>query len=168
MKQVMNADEIFDVAINIERKGKEFYEKLAQQVDNPKSKEIFIYLAEQEKEHESFFRQLKEKILGKKEFNTLYDYWEDQEKQEYLSYIAKSEIFPYMEKESVVTSLDNIKKILAYAIIVEKETILFYREILDAIHEKAPQMMEEKASLLALINEERKHVIQLNEMIRQL
>ena len=41
-----NADEVFEIAEQIERNGSEFYRKAAENMSNPKAKEFLNHLAE--------------------------------------------------------------------------------------------------------------------------
>jgi len=52
--------DIIDFAMKMELDGKAFYEKAAARAQRREVKEIFGYLAEEEKRHYSFFRSLKE------------------------------------------------------------------------------------------------------------
>ena len=54
-KDKYGLDELFFIAMKIEKDGEEFYRKMAKRTRDAKRREIFNYLAEQENEHSDAF-----------------------------------------------------------------------------------------------------------------
>ncbi len=67
--------EILKTAILLEKRGKAFYEKMAEQTDSPEARKIFTTMAEEEKAHVEFLSVqfanfIKEGKFSKPEYNT--------------------------------------------------------------------------------------------------
>jgi rubrerythrin len=62
MKVTFNAFEVFEIAEQIERNGTNFYIRAAELFDDPKTCQMFLNLAEWEKEHERTFARMKQQL----------------------------------------------------------------------------------------------------------
>ena len=112
-------------------------------------KKLFETLAQKELRHEKTFSELKE-ITGDEEPEG----WEDV--SQYLRAIVESAFF-LGEKKSL-TALESVKTIseaVDYALGFEKETLLYYLVIRDAVREK--EIVDE------IINEEQSHIMWLSK-----
>lgn len=114
-----NADEVFEMAIEIEVKGQEFYKKAAADVDNDEVKSILLDLAEIEVEHESTFKTMKSELSADEKGKTVFD--PDNEAAAYLKALADTKVF--YEKE---IDTKSIKEVMKAAITAEKDSIIFY------------------------------------------
>ena len=58
MTQKFSGSELLQMAIQLEKEGKEFYTAVMESVKDPKAKEIFQFLANEEVKHEEIFREM--------------------------------------------------------------------------------------------------------------
>ncbi|GAB6096585.1 ferritin family protein [Desulfatiferula olefinivorans] len=113
-----NADEIFEMAEQIERNGAAFYRKAAERVSG-EEKDFLIELAKMEDDHEVTFKSLRKDLLPQEKEATTFD--PDGEAPQYLKALADTRVF--FEKELDPT---NMVDILKAAIGAEKDSIVFY------------------------------------------
>ncbi|MGC9383997.1 MAG: ferritin family protein [Kosmotogaceae bacterium] len=147
---MIDIQELLGIALKVEGTGYSFYNKLAERTEGEK-KELFNRLAEQEREHGEIFR----KILGKIESDEKSNRFDD-EVAGYLKSLAEVSVF---SDNNVDNPPDNLDEAVHIAINVEKDSIVFYSELIDYI--------PEKSALERVINEEKKHLRDLlNEFKR--
>jgi len=150
-----NADEIFEMAEQIERNGANFYQSAADNISDDDKKEFLIKLANMEKQHEKSFAQLRKELSEKDKEKTVFD--PDNESAAYLKALADIRVF---YKKEIDTS--NIEEILKEAIIAEKDSIVFYLGMKDLL----PKSNADKIDLI--IKEEMKHVTALSNKLATL
>ncbi len=146
MSYDFNADDIFEIAEQLERNGAKFYNNAADSIANPASKAFLLKLADMEVEHEKTFHALRATLAGKEKDPTVFDPLD--EAVLYLKALADTRVF--FEKEISVISM---KEILKSAIEAEKDSIVFYLGIKDAVPEKSGRNKIE-----AIIKEEMGHI----------
>lgn len=151
-----NADDVFEMAEQMERNGAAFYHDAAGRTEETSAKDILLKLAQMEEQHEKTFSALRAQLSGQEQQSTVFD--PDGESIHYLRSIANTKVF--FEKEIDVTSLVEILK---SAIEAEKDAIVFYLGIKDSVPEN---MGRER--LDAIIKEEMGHVRLLsNELLKR-
>ena len=69
----VNADEIFEMAEQIERNGASFYRKAAESIDDPAGKKLLLNFAAMEDEHEKTFAALRKDLSEKEKTATTFD-----------------------------------------------------------------------------------------------
>lgn len=142
--------EVIEQAVQTERLGYQFYSSMAKKFENDAAfKRLFNTLAEKELHHEKIFSELKE-LSGDEEPEG----WE--EAAQYLRAIVESEFF--LGKDKSLTLLEHIEtadEAVNFAISFEKETLLYFYTIKEAVKEK--DVVDE------IINEERSHIMWLNK-----
>jgi rubrerythrin len=151
-----NADEVFEIAEQIERNGAEFYRKVAEKVTQNDKKKLLTDLAEMEDEHEQTFKTLRSQLSMDGKIQTTFD--PEGESERYLRALADTRVF--YEKE-VDTS--SIKEILKSAITAEKDSIVFYLGIKNVV----PTHLE-KQKLDDIIKEEMGHISLLSKELLEL
>ncbi|MEA3278987.1 MAG: ferritin family protein [Thermodesulfobacteriota bacterium] len=114
-----NADEIFEMAEQIERNGASFYRKSAEAITDPGAKKLLLDLAAMEDEHEKTFADLRKGLSEKEKAITAFD--PEDEAVLYLRALADTRVF--FEKKIDTSSM---KDILEEAILSEKASIVFY------------------------------------------
>jgi len=67
------ADDVFEMAEQLERNGAKFYRTAAESVSDPKSKELLIELAAMEDEHLKIFASLKADLTEAEKTTTVFD-----------------------------------------------------------------------------------------------
>lgn len=143
--------EVIEQAVQAEKLGNEFYTKMAKRFQkNNELKKLFETLASQELKHEKTFSELKNKIGDEEP-----EGWE--EVSLYLRAIVDSEFFLGKGKSmSVIKSMKTAAGVINFALGFERETLLYYHAMRDAI--------KEKKIVDAVINEEKSHIVWLNDL----
>ncbi|MFQ5901818.1 MAG: ferritin family protein [Thermodesulfobacteriota bacterium] len=147
--------EILDMALRIERNGEAFYREAARQAKDDSLQTLFKFLEEEEKEHVEDFRELS--VLAKEEKITeLYDLDYAEEASLYLNALADSEVFtdPNAGAE-IVKGIKDDSEAIKIAIGLEKDSILFYYEMLRVVRKEDKRLVE------SLISQEKDHVKRL-------
>jgi len=151
-----NADEVFEIAEQIERNGAKFYRSVAEKVTDSNKKQLLMDLAEMEDEHETTFKSLRSKLSMDEKIQTTFDPEGDSE--QYLRALAETRVF--YEKDVDTTSL---KEILKAAITAEKDSIVFYLGMKDVV----PAHLG-KQKLNDIIKEEMGHIRLLSNELMEL
>ncbi len=141
-----NADEIFEMAEQIERNGALFYRKAAESVDDPAGKKLLLDFAAMEDVHEKTFAALRKDLSEKDKAATTFD--PEGEAALYLRALADARVF--FEKKIDTSSM---KEILMAAILAEKDSIVFYLGMKEMVPEKFG-----KTKIDAIIKEEMSHI----------
>ncbi|MCD4764732.1 MAG: ferritin family protein [Desulfobacterales bacterium] len=147
MSYDFNADEIFEMAEQIERNGASFYRKSAELIANPAEKKLLLDIAAMEDEHEKTFADLRAGLSEKEKVTTVFD--PEGEISLYLRALADTRVF--FEKK--IDNTSSIKDILKEAILAEKDSIVFYL----GMKEMVPENLG-KAKIDAIIKEEMNHI----------
>jgi rubrerythrin len=140
------ADNVFDMAEQLERNGADFYRKAAENVSDPKSKELLLGLAEMEDEHKKTFASLRADLTAAEKIATVFD--PENESSLYLRALADTRVF--FEKKIDTSSM---KEILKAAIVAEKDSIVFYLGLKDVVPDQLG-----KRRLDTIIKEEMGHI----------
>ncbi|MFP4654548.1 MAG: ferritin family protein [Methanohalobium sp.] len=59
LNKIESIEEAIDMAITLEQQGREFYLDMASKIKNPGVKDMYRYLADEEKKHEEYLTQFK-------------------------------------------------------------------------------------------------------------
>jgi rubrerythrin len=151
-----NADEIFQIAIEIERNGEIFYKKAAEGVKDVKLKDELYNLALMEKDHEATFAKLKDELSGVDLGSVTFD--PNDEASSYLKALADTRIF--FKKDIDMTSAEEIFK---SAMTAEKDSIAFYLGMKDMVSSAIG-----KSKIEAIIREEMQHLKLLGTRLKEL
>jgi rubrerythrin len=144
---MIDINELLGIALKIEGAGYSFYKKLAGRTEGER-KELFNRLAEQERVHGERFR----KILGEFESNEENTRFDD-EVAGYLKSLAEVSVFSEKDADNPPEKLEDAVRT---AINVEKDSIVFYSELINYVPEKSALervINEEKTHLRDLLNE---------------
>jgi rubrerythrin len=141
-----NADDIFEMAEQLERNGAKFYRTAADAIADPGAKAFLRKLAAMEDAHEKTFSQMRSTLKADEKAATVFD--PDGEAVLYLRALADTRVF--FEKQIDTSSM---LAILTDAITAEKDAIVFYLGMLDAV----PESMG-RSRLDDIIKEEMGHI----------
>lgn len=162
MTMDFNADEIFEMAEQIERNGISFYRKAANGTDSPSTRELLKRLAAWEGEHLKFFSRLRA-ALTEQERRKKFPDPENQE-SDYLRAWADHHVFDLRtDPAEKITGKERIEDILEMAIRLEKDSIVFYLGMKDVV----PQRLG-RDKVQEIIREEMRHVDVLSREIETL
>lgn len=143
--------EVVEMAVQTEKLGFEFYNDMAEKYKkNKELYELFSTLAQQERIHEKRFRELKE-LIGDKEPED----WN--EVADYMRAVIESAFFIGKDKATLhIRNIQDPQAAIGFAVAFEKETLLFYYGLRDAVREKG--MVDE------IITKEQSHIKWLNDL----
>ena len=143
--------EVLDMAVKIEENGLKFYTDAGKTAKDKDVKALFKAIAEDEGRHIRVFQDLK-KLLGETENAEPFD----EETESYLRAFADTEVFASPEGgKKLGKEVSSEAEAIDFAIGMEKDSILFYYEILKMIREK------DKAVVDTLIDQEKDHLKRL-------
>ncbi|MDT8379672.1 MAG: ferritin family protein [Desulfotignum sp.] len=157
-----NVNEVFEMAIQIEANGANFYRKAAELQQDPDNKEFLEKLARMEDKHKATFEAMRKDLSEGEKQQTVFD--PANELSMYLKAMADNhggEGNPDVVES--FTGEEPIEEIINTAIGLEKESILFYLGLKDLVpakygHEKLDN----------IIKEEKLHIAQLNGFLKKI
>ena len=153
MSYDFNADEIFEMAEQMERNGAKFYRDAAENAADSANKELLTGLSKMEEAHEKLFKSMRTELTAAEKASTVFD--PSSEASLYLRALVDSRVF--FKKEIDVTSMVEILK---SAIEAEKDSIVFYL----GMKEEVPENLG-KNRIEAIIKEEMGHIRLLSKQL---
>ena len=156
MSYDFNADDIFEIAQQMERNGAAFYRDAAGSVDDSSVKEFLLEFAAMEDEHEKTFIELRKELTAAEKTPTVFD--PNNESALYLKALADTRVF--FKKEIDTSTIEGIFK---SAITAEKDSIVFYLGMKDLV----PGALG-KDKMDAIIKEEMGHIKVLSQKLAAL
>jgi rubrerythrin len=153
MSYDFNADEIFEMAEQMERNGAKFYRDAAENAADSANKELLTGLSKMEEAHEKLFKSMRTELTAAEKASTVFD--PSGEASLYLRALVDSRVF--FKKEIDVTSMVEILK---SAIEAEKDSIVFYL----GMKEEVPENLG-KNRIEAIIKEEMGHIRLLSKQL---
>ncbi len=162
MTITFNANEIFEMAEEIERNGARFYRKAAQNASDDQAKQMLLDMADMEDRHLKTFQKMREELSNSEKEPTVFD--PDNEAVLYLQAMADSR--GYEGKKSPDEELsgnETTREILEIALNSEKESVVFYFGLKSLVPPKAG-----KDKVEAIIIEELGHITTLLNQLKSL
>jgi len=160
MGMPFNADEVFEMAEQIERNGTKFYRDAAKKF--PQVGELFNDLAEMEVKHEKTFAEMRKELSGSQAEPLVFD--PDSEAQMYLQVMADEHVFdPNTDLTEQLAGKDTPEAVLNMAIGLERDSIAFYVGIKEAVSRRAG-----KDKIEDIIKEEVGHIAILKKKLDSL
>ncbi|MFC1499257.1 rubrerythrin [Verrucomicrobiota bacterium] len=152
MGVTFNANEVFEMAKQIEINGGAFYRKAAENATE--GKDLLLEIAAQEDEHLEAFTELQTELSARETEPSAFD--PNDEGELYLKAMAGGKVFD-IKKDPAETlkGTESLNEILKIAIGMEKDSIIFYLGIKEMV---SPKLGEDK-----VIKEEMKHIRWLSE-----
>ena len=148
--------QILEIAVETERQGAAFYDALATQAKSQRVREECERLAEFEREHERLFRQLLAQEHSQQALQSVQA--GDVSDERYLLALVESNMLPDEEAaRRLAEEADSEVDAINIALQMEKNTILFYRELQDILGEQA-------GVLATILDAARAHVYELHEL----
>ena len=143
-----NVSEAFKIARKLEKDGIIFYKKLLKDANDPRVKEVLLYLLDEEKEHLQIF----EKMVEGEDPDGLDDSGDG------VTDIVETGVFALPDTKELPLDID---KALELGIAIEKRSIAFYLAVL-----KHTESEEGKNALKKIIGEEKKHWEELKRLVK--
>lgn len=157
MSIVFNADEVLEIAAQIERNGGEFYRRAAR--NNSEGRNLLLEIAEQEDRHLATFEEMRKKLTAREKESTAFD--PDGEGALYLKAMAGRHVFDVKKNPfEILKGNENLEEIINIAIGMEKDSILFYVGMKEMVPGKSG-----KEKVGHIIKEEMKHISWLSDKL---
>jgi rubrerythrin len=155
MSYAFNADEVFEMALQLERNGAKFYRDAAGAVTIRSKRKLLQDLAVMEDEHGETFTAMRAGLLDKEKESATFD--PDGETERYLRALADTRVF-FKKK----VNLKSLEEIFKAAIEAEKDSIVFYLGMRDIVPQAAGRSRVDR-----IIDEEMGHLRNLStELIK--
>ena len=157
-----NADEVYEMAEQIERNGAAFYRKAAGSSAGKQAGECLSELAAMEDRHERTFAQMRSELAEHEKTDAQFD--PDSEGALYLRSMVEGKVFDFdSEPAAALTGSESLGDILRTAIGLEKDSIVFYYTMKKmAIGEEAVGGIDE------IIEQEVGHIATLSKQLAAL
>ena len=152
---LLTGDEIIEVAMQLEESGERFYEAAAEKAADADVKGLFEELAIQEQYHRQAFRQMGRDVV---EIALSPEQWD--EFQAYTGALLQNHFFADPENAlNIAAGAEDERSALQADLGFEKETLLFFHELRDAVRGPGLQTVDR------IIQEEKQHVQRLAGML---
>ena len=152
MAAFFNSKELYRVAMEMERNGLAYYTGIAKNADDEQAGAIFDYLASSEKRHLKTFRKLWGNASKKKPPESYKG-----EYRQYVRALIKDSVFPSPASAKSRAARSGPGTALRTGIKAEKDSILFYAEMLDLVEPP------DKKAVNRILAEEKRHLRRLME-----
>ncbi len=165
MSELFNADEIFEIAEQVERNGAKFYNRAAENIKDPDTRQILLKLAAAEVQHQKTFAAMREEILEQGQVATVDPDFDLQgEAALYLHAIADGQIFDTnLDIAETLTGKETIVEVLQMALGREKDAVIFYLGMKDMV-----SVGLGKDKIDHIIREEMEHVTIISKQLKKL
>jgi len=151
-----NADEILEMAQQIERNGVHFYQKAAKAVKNPGGTQLLLKLAAMEEGHERIFARMRAELTEGEKKKKVFD--PDDQATSYLRAWADVHVFDVrVDPSKKLAGKKKVEDIFQMAIGLEKDSIVFYLGMKEMVPERLG-----RGKIDEIIKEEMRHVNDLS------
>ena len=159
MSLEFNADEVLEMAEQIERNGARFYRRAAQAVEGQTVTKLLRELAAWEDGHERVFASFRTRLEDSERQTMTFD--PEHETSLYLRAMADGHVFDLrVDPADLLTGRETKEQILKLAIGQEKDSIIFYLGLKEMIRDTSG-----KEKIDEIIKEEMRHIGFLNKEI---
>ncbi len=160
MGMPFDADEVFEMAEQIERNGAKFYRAAAEKF--PEVSQLLLELAAMEDRHEKTFAAMREELSGTEAEPIVFD--PDGQAQMYLQAMADDHVFNLKsDPVNQLGNLDTPDEVLKTAMGLERDSIAFYTGLKESVSRKAG-----KDKVEGIIKEEMNHIVILSQKMEAL
>ncbi len=157
-----NADEVFEMGLQIERNGNRFYAEAAEAAQDEQLKLLLQDLARMESGHEDLFRQLKDSLPAGAAPELGYD--PDEQTALYLRAAADTHIFNVRREDpKELVGKGTAEEILNVALQFEKDSVVFFL----GLEAMVPAELG-KEQVRGLVREEMSHIAALSRALSAL
>ena len=158
MSEISIGKEFLELAIEIEKNGRFFYEVVARLKGNREIEDIFAKLAAREKEHENTFRDMLSRLGGYRPHQK-----HTGEHYQYIRDLTESSIFAGERIQALLTKkpMTDVEA-LEIGIGFEKDSILLYSEMRGMVPRQDQEIVD------VITNEEKKHLSELTYIANKL
>lgn len=159
MSAEYSISEILKFAVEIEKEGEIFYNKMSEKTSSESLKKLYTKLKVDEIEHKNIFQNLLENIGPDQ---NEYPYHLENEYTAYLHSIIENTVFHRSDIDKFSETLKDDVSVLDYAIERENDSVKYYENLKNIIAKKHMQTIDK------IIAEEEKHAFNLTEAKKKL
>lgn len=160
MSYSFNAGEVFKLAVRIEENGWRFYEESQKNISSTDVRTLFADLALQEIEHKKKFEAILAQLPAELKSATVWD--PEHEIDQYIKMMADDHVFISGDISDQIGRIRNASDALKLAIEFEKDTVLFFLSLEEAVAGK-----KDWEFIKGLVKEEQEHVRRLTLELRK-
>ncbi|KPK85851.1 MAG: hypothetical protein AMJ81_02515 [Phycisphaerae bacterium SM23_33] len=150
MPQVFTADQIFQIALELEETGQIFYEALAIACQQQRVAALCRRLARDESNHYRTFDQMRRRLAGGPAAHPL-----EVQQQESVQALINERVIPSPQAARELAAKGGLAETLDLAVKLEKDTVRLYQEMAAAVDS------EDARAVRQIIAEEQNHVQEL-------
>jgi rubrerythrin len=152
---LLTGDEIIEIAIRLEESGEAFYNAVAEKAATAGVKALFEDLAIQEQYHRRAFQQMGRDVV---QFALSPEQWD--EFQAYTGALLQQSFFAKPDNAlNLAAQAEDERSALQAALDFEKEAMLFFYELQNAVRGPGQQTVER------IIQEEKQHIRRLSAIL---
>ena len=158
MTYPFNADEIFEIAEQIEVNGGKFYRRAAELFEKAETQKLLNDLARMEDRHKAAFADIRDSLSTNELPPTVYD--PQDQAVLYLQAFAEGKVFKVdKDIDALFTGKETVEDILHTAVCLEKDSILFYLGLrslvpVDLGKEKIDHIIQEEMQHIVILTKE--------------
>jgi len=162
MAVAFNADEVLEMAEQIERNAAKFYREAGAKTTDPQVKNMFLRLAGMEDGHLRTFQQMRKTLSDQEKGGTTFD--PEGEASLYLQAMADDRGFEGMKGRNIkLTGKESTRELLEIAIHAERNSILYYVGLKEMVPTETG-----REKVQAIISEEVRHAADLRRQLAAL
>ena len=151
---IYNADEVFEMAEQMERNGAHFYERAAESVRDLPARTMLNDLARIERKHEQIFAALRDELTRREPL--AFD--PDGEAARYLDAMTTGKVFDVSDPGGRIGPDASLRDVLTVALEIEKNSVIYYTGLQELV---PPSLGRDK--VFAIIREEMRHIRLVSE-----
>ena len=156
----LNADEVLEMALDIERSGAAFYKRAADLQESAHIRATLLELAAMEEDHERRFVEMRQGLTEAERREMTYD--PEGELPLYLRVMADKGVFgKRTDPAAALTGKESTEQVLRFAVGLEKDSIVFYLGLQELVPERLGG-----ARVRDIIKQEMGHLATLGDLMR--
>jgi rubrerythrin len=162
MAITFNADEIFEMAEQIERNAAKFYREAVRKTADKKIQQMFLDLAAMEEGHYQTFHEMRQQLGPDEKVQETFD--PENQAVQYLQAMADDHgMEGKKSRTDKLTGNESMREILAIAVAAEKDSVVFYTALKEMVGTDAG-----RDRVKAIIGEELGHLTLLKQQLANL
>ena len=155
-----NANEVFEMAEEIERNGAKFYRSAAEKASDDKIKKMLLSMAAMEDKHLKIFEEMREHLSTQEKEENVFD--PNDEASMYLQTMADARSWEGRKSpDEQLSGNETVKEIIEIALNSEKESVVFYYGLRSLVPPRAGRDRIDE-----IITEELSHIRILLEQLK--
>lgn len=159
MEMKYAGSEILKMAVEIEKKGKGFYDGVVRAIGNEQAREVFQFLADEEVRHIEVFQEMLDKVESSKEPSP----YDEADVLLYFRSLIEQKVFPFESDGKMMRQdVGDPGVAIRIAISLEKDSILFYLELMATVNKEDHPVVQK------IIEEERDHIRRILKLKKEL